>query len=175
MSYDFHLFIPKPGLDRQVALEAWKDEMESGQTNVAVPGSDKRKKSLVNALLSQSSNLESFELNFTNIAKDHEISEAEARTLYDHVEINDPKTGIQIMLFDNGASIGVPYGSTKIDSTSVIRHVWTYLQIFQREGGFLIFDPQVEQVLDLDNDLDMVTCAYNKCAEQINKAFRGMS
>jgi hypothetical protein len=43
---------------------------------------------------------------------------------------------------------------------SAFKKVWNYLEILEREGGYRVYDPQSERVLDLEHDFERVVGMY---------------
>ena len=85
------------------------------------------------------------------IAKHEKISVEQARLKYRHLELNEPgqdSKGIQITLFDDEASVTVPFWHEGAKATDTFRKIWSYLEIIGRETGYLIYDPQIDRVFD---------------------------
>ena len=165
MSYDFHLISRKAGSDLLVAaqshLEAETDQINPGPP---VPEKEARKRRLVQSLKQQNPSLEPFQFGFAEIAKKYRISEDEARVRYRHVELNGPEdgNGIQIVLYDDTASITFPFWHGAEAALGVVNEIWRYLEILEKEGSLATYDPQLEKILDLKTDMSIVLERYGK-------------
>ena len=112
MSYDFRLFMPQPGVAPLATAQAEPDE-EADEINpgAPVPAKEARKQSIAAALMKANPELEIFPFWFGEIAKFRGVSVEEAKVHFRHIELNARAdgNGIQIMLFDDAASLTVPY------------------------------------------------------------------
>jgi hypothetical protein len=163
MSYDLHLFRAEPGSDLLAAAKA-SMERQDEDIDTAGRGSDAevRKQALVAALQAVNPALEPFVFDHAEIARLQNVTEAEARRRWRHVELNGPAdgNGIQLTLDDDSVSITVPYWHRGDEARNVWREIWRYLEALQREGGFAAYDPQLDRVLDLARDREAVLDAY---------------
>ena len=170
MSYDFRLFLPQPGLDPLVAAQSESDE-ESEEINPGppVPAKETRKRAIAVALKKADPSLEAFRFRFEEIATFQKIGVEEAKLRFRHMELNGPEDGpgIQITLFDDGASLTVPYWHRGKKAKTVFAQVWEYLKIMNQVGGYQIYDPQMECVVHLDSDLERATTCYTDVVERV--------
>ena len=77
------------------------------------------------------------------------VSNNDFRLFRKGIELNGPaeeSNGIQITLFDDEASVTVPFWHHGAAARRVFEEIWTYLQIMEREGGFFTYDPQIDRV-----------------------------
>jgi hypothetical protein len=167
MSYGFDLFTPRPGVDPVEMFERDEVETERGPRD---PEIEAKKKKVADVLIARDARLQVFQPDFNKIAKLHKISPAEAYDRMRHLEINDAAqktSGIQIMLFDDGAGLSIPYWHKRDEAERVLRQAWDYLDIICRECGYEVYDPQLGRVID-SNALDDVLWTYASMTERMN-------
>lgn len=166
MSYDFRLCLPQPGRTREEIATA--DAPEEGAT-APVPAKEERKRRVAAALRARNPALTPFAFGIEEIAKFRKITVEEAKREYRHIELNGPDNGngIQIMLFDDEASVTVPYWHQGAVARQVFEEIWSYLKIIEREGGFFTYDPQLGRVLDLGKDFRPALEAYDKVSRDM--------
>ena len=170
MSYDLYAFRPVAGEDLS-ALARSKLAQESGTINRGGPSdeAEARKNELAQALLTANPLLARIEFDYTEIAQFENISEDEARRRYRHIEMNGPAdgNGIQITLYDDRASISVPYWHQSAAARAVFDEIGRYIRILKASGGFFIYDPQIGRVLDLASDLPDVLNTYGSVVAKL--------
>jgi hypothetical protein len=170
MSYDFRLFLPRLGVDPLVTAQTDPDE-ESDDINPGPPVAAKetRKHAIADALMKTDPLLEVFQFGYEEIAKFQNISVEEAKLRWRHMELNGPDDGpgIQITLLDDGASLTVPYWHKDKRATVVFAQIWVYLKIIQRVGGYQIYDPQMECIVNLASDLEKATNSYTDVLKRV--------
>ena len=90
------------------------------------------------------------------------VTEAEARRRWRHIEMNatEDGNGIQITLDDESASVTVPYWHKGNVARAVWGEIWMYLSLLEREGPFHTYDPQRERIVDIEKDLEAVLATY---------------
>jgi hypothetical protein len=163
MSYDLHLLAKRPGTDLLSAARALlareEEEVDAGPP---VPEKEARKARLAEALAKLDPHLAAFEFGYAAIAAQRGITEDEARARYRHIELNGAEdgNGIQITLRDETVEVTVPYWHRPAVAASVFAEVWRYLQLLERDGGFAVYDPQLDRVLDLAVDRPAVLECY---------------
>ena len=67
------------------------------------------------------------------------------------MKLNGPEengNGIEITLFDDEASVRVCFGHEGDQAADTFREIWRYLEIISRETGYLVYDPQIDFVVD---------------------------
>lgn len=158
MSCDFRLIKPKPGVDPLEIAHSDSEEIR-GQPD---PEKELLKHKVAEALVARNPQLVPFKFNHEAIALKLKISVAEAQIRFRHVELSNPgkdTNGILISLFDDEASVTVPYWHNGERADAVFREIWGYLEILRREAGYLVFDPQLDCILDPAADCaDSVAC-----------------
>jgi hypothetical protein len=85
------------------------------------------------------------------------------------MELNGPEggPGIQITLFDDGASLTVPYWHKDKNARAVLAQIWEYLEVIQRVAGYEIYDPQLECIINLGSDLERATKCYTDVVKKV--------
>ena len=170
MSYDFILFKRRAGEDPRVTAK--RDSAEFAGTPPD-PQKEALKRRVADALIARNPKLEIFEFDYDRIAKLHKITVDEARLMYRYLELNEPEdetNGIQITLFDDEASVTVPFWHEDEEAEGVFREIWSYLEIISREAGYLIYDPQTDRVLDAAAGIDEALLHYSGAMQQINES-----
>ncbi len=170
MSYDFHLLRLAGG--RDPSAEAREFLESTAEAEVLNPGppdpaKEERKQALAAALRAADPRLEAFPFDYAEIARAEGIPEDEARARYRHIELNGPDegSGIQIELYDDSATVTVPYWHHGTEAEPVFAEIWRYLSVLEGDGGFRTYDPQLERVLDLGRDRAAVLEAYARGLE----------
>jgi hypothetical protein len=160
MSYDLRLFKTKLGEEPEVTARHDSEGLPSSP-----PDSEKEelKRKVTAALMVYNPRLQPFKFVYEDVAKSQKISVEEAKLKFRHIELNGPRentNGIQIILFDDEASVTVPYRHHGEKASETFNEIWDYLEIIQRETGYLIFDPQLDRMLDLSRDFNEVVSRY---------------
>jgi hypothetical protein len=172
VSYDLHLLrLSSTGdpLSEVSALLEQEEEEDEINPGPPVPEKEARKNDLAERLCAANPPLERFAFGFAEVARLYNCTEEEARVKYRHVELNGPEdgNGIQITLFDDTASIAVPYWHQADGAKTVFAEIWRYLAVLAEHGGFSAYDPQLDRLLDLSKDQPAVLQAYGSTMEQV--------
>ena len=156
MSYEFHLANPRHS---SAAGESGNVQPDSGAIDAVA---ETRKRRVKDALTNMNPHLEEFVFNYEVMANSLGITPTEARQRYRHIELNGPDdgNGIQIILWDNHATISVPFWHAGKDGESVMREMWGYMRLLNAVEGMTAFDAQLGRMLDLDRDFDAVLQQY---------------
>jgi len=170
MSYDFRLCLPQTG--RSPEETAIGDVEDLGITD-PVPEKEERKRRVAAALRARNPTLEPFAFGFEEIARFEKITVEEAKKKHRHIELNNPEpsNGIQIMLFDDEASVTVPYCHQGTAARQIFEEIWSYLEIIEREAGFFTYDPQIVRVLCLENDFEASLGYYEGVSRDVAERF----
>jgi hypothetical protein len=168
MGYDIRLFLPQTGIDLLITAEIGiNDDIE--EINPGYPDAAKeiRKRTMADALLQADPSLEDFKFDFEVIAAQWNFSVGEAKIRFRHIELNSPEggPGIQIVLYDDRATLSVPYWHKKKKAKTVFEQIWQFLKVIQKISGYAIYDPQMERMIRLDMDLDKMTMCYSKVVQ----------
>jgi hypothetical protein len=171
MSYDFRLIKPRRGEDPHVTAQ--RDSEEFG-TTPPDPLKEDLKRRIADALITHNPKLEIFQFGFDEIAKYENITVEQARVKYRHLELNGPEedySGIQILLFDDEASVSVPFWHEGDKAVAAFRELWSYLEIIRRETGYVIYDTQIERILATASDFDDALVHYTGVVGKIHETF----
>lgn len=170
MSYDLHLVPSRPGTDALNAARALlaQDEKEINP-GLPVPDKEAKKQRLATALIEANPQLAVFEFGYAAIAAQKGLTEEDARMRYRHLELNGPEdgNGIQVTLYDDTIDIAVPYWHQPGAAESVFEEIWRYLELLERDGGFAIYDPQLDRMLNLAVDRLAVLERYGTVVAQM--------
>jgi len=170
MSYDFRLF--KRRADEDPHETAQRDSEELAATPLD-PQKESLKRSVADALIAHNPKLEVFQFDYDKIAEFEKISVEAARLKHRHLELNGPEeecNGIQITLFDDEASVTVPFWHEGDKAADTFHEIWSYLEIIGREAGYLIYDPQVDRVIDPSAGFEEALTCYVGTMRQIHAA-----
>jgi len=166
MSYDINLVRVPPGADPEAVADASVAMDEEAQLNPGEPDSTKEqiKRRLAAALQTVNPLLTAFPFDYSDLARLEKITEQEARRRFRHIELNGPDdgNGIQITLFDDTATITIPYWHHGQKAQQALQEIWSYLEIFERDAGFRAYDPQLEHILSLRRDFNVVLAKYGE-------------
>ena len=177
MSYDIYMLGHKDGENLQDALNRFtsEQEQESGPGPLD-PEKETRKRNIAAKLVQMNPSLEIFQFDYPKLAAMDNISEEEARIKYRYVEINGPEdsNGIQIDLFDDSATITVPFWHKGKKAEDTFKEIWQYLKIIGQESGYFPYDPQFDRALDLDSDFTEVLSCYQGTTGKMDKIIGAM-
>jgi hypothetical protein len=112
------------------------------------PEKERQKQALVTALVAGCPELEGGAPDYAALARAENISEEEARHRFHWWTVSGPDegAGIEITLYDDYVSIDLPSAAGTDEDWE---DVWRYLEILVREGGFVVWDPQAPNLVDL--------------------------
>jgi hypothetical protein len=156
MSYDLQFFTPRPGVDVHDIVEVDEDRDARGPRD---PKTEARKGKLADALLAHDKRLERSKQDFDAIATLHKMRVDEAYERFRDIELTDTASGVQILLFDDGAGLSIPYWHSGDAARRVLEQAWSMIEIICRETGYEVFDPQLDRVIDV-NAFDDVLATY---------------
>jgi hypothetical protein len=93
-----------------------------------------------------------------------EAEHAGEGTEEERVELNGPEegTGLQVLIFADAAYVHLPFWHTGEDARQAWEQAWTVLRVLQRETGWIIYDPQLDRLLDLDAHRADVEAEYGR-------------
>ena len=179
MSYDFYMIRRIEGRDPMDVVRE-RFDWEKAQTEInpgpPVPAKEEKKRELARRLIELNPKLEVFPFGFKEIADQEKCTEAEARLRYRHLELDqEGGNGIQITLFDDTASLTVPYWHESGKAAAVFAEIFQYFGILDKYGDFMAYDYQLDRVLCLSTDLDESLRAYGRVIEQMPKIIANAS
>lgn len=158
VSYDFHLFQPSKGEAlREIALS--DATFEAGPRDAA---KEAMKRRLADALIALNPRLRETQFDYEEISRLHRIRVDEVYERHRHVELGDtsPETnGIQITLYDDRASVTIPFWHRDEAAVEGFREMWAYFDIITREAGYRVYDAQLDRVLG-PADFDAALACY---------------
>lgn len=164
MSYDIDLFKPLPGETLERTMGRAFPESEEINPGPPSPEKEALKELLAAALTKEDPRLERFAFGYKEIAETLGTDEGDARLRWRHVELNGPVDGggVQITLFDDTASIAIPYWHEGEKAEAVFKDVWEYIRVFRGVAGYVAYDRQLERVVGEDSDLPDVLRSYGR-------------
>jgi hypothetical protein len=167
VSYDFRLFKRKADEDPHETARADSDGFPSLPPD---PQKEALKRRLADVLIARNPRLVIFQFDYEAVAKSRKITVEQARLQFRNLELNGPQegaNGIQITLFDDAASVTVPFWHKDDKAADTFREIWSYLEIISREAGYLIYDPQIDRVFDTSAAFDDALAHYTGVVCQI--------
>lgn len=168
MSYDFRLF-KRTGEDLHETARAGSESFPSLPPD---PQKEALKRRVADALIARNPQLEVFQFDYEAIAKSRKITVEQARLQFRHLELNGPQedtNGIQITLFDDEASVTVPFWHKGDKAADTFREIWSCLEIISREAGYLIYDPQTDRIFDTSAGFDGALACYTGIVGRIQQ------
>jgi hypothetical protein len=166
MSYDFHFLEPTACDD----LDRVHEYLEGAEDVEATPAQQERRKRITEALLRENSALEKFSFDPTKRSELPGLIVDIAKWLPAYDELNGPDdgNGIQISVYATHVTITIPYWHDGEEANAAFDEIARYARVIVREGGYRIYDPQVERVLnDLDDAHDAILGSYVGIVRQI--------
>jgi hypothetical protein len=147
MSYDLHFVPTQSGVDAASSAEASLATEELGiNLGPLDPAKEARKRAIAADLIAADPVLSVYPFDFQDLARIEGITEPEARVRFRHLELNGPEdgNGIQITLFDDSASLTVPYWHDGSAAETVWDEIWSCVAVLEQHG-FATYDPQLER------------------------------
>ncbi len=173
MSYDFRLF---KGRANEDALDIARANSDCFPMSLPDPQKEALKRKVADALIEQNSKLQVFQFDYEAVAKSQKISVEDARLKFRYLELNGPMencTGIQITLYDDEAAVTVAFWHQGDKAASIFREIWNYLNIISREAGYLIYDPQLDRIVDPSAGFEDALACYAAAMREIHPTLPG--
>jgi len=151
MSYDLYCYRANSATpnaaEAEALVEAINAAEEAGSTQQT---SSDTKERITAALIEHNPRLEPFKCDYIKIAESLKIPEAEARSRYQHVELNPPEgyLAIQLTVYDDHVFLSIPYWYHGSKADQVFSHLSEYLRIIRETAGFFAYDPQTGIAFD---------------------------
>ena len=151
MSYELLLLRVPPGASEEDVERIARSTTEAEDGRAPGPRDaeiERRKRALVDALVAECSELEGAEPDYEALARAENISEEQARDRFRWWTVSTPDegAGIEITIYDDYISVDMPSAAGTDEDWE---DVWQYLEILVREGGFVVWDPQGTDLVDL--------------------------
>lgn len=163
MSYRFLLFHTDPGAKPEATVRARLTQPETGQgPGPPAPEMEAQKERLAELLIEANPHLEAYRPTAAEDAEPGGTSDTQARVRNRVIELRDTRngTGVVITLRDDSAAISVPFWYKQDEAGLVVDEIWTYLRILTEQGEMAVYDPQLDQILDLSSDKLAVLKGY---------------
>ena len=157
MSYDLYLAPSPADGDVESALELQLDAADGQAATPRDPAKEAWKADVVATLRALDATLKPFEVDFTEVAKHLECSEAEARERWRHIELNpeDEKRGVQLTVYDGHVVINVAYWHRGDAAVSAFKRISRYARELKSDCALVLYDPQLGRVIDLEEPRDL--------------------
>src|SRR5262249_34592427 len=151
MSYDLYCYrsasrVPDIA-EAQALIVAFNSVEEAGDMKAA---SSETRDRIVATLIEHNPRLEAFKFDYRTIAESDGISEEEARSRYQHVELNPPEgdLAIQLTVYGDHVFISIPYWYRGSEADLVFSQCSEYLRVIGKTAGFFAYDPQTDTAFD---------------------------
>lgn len=169
VSYEFRLTKPSP--DGISPAPAHHSATDSSSGNPC-PEKEALKRRVAEKLMAHSPQLRLYQFPYDQIARFEQIPQEEAHRKYRQLELNGPEDGhgIQIVLWDDEASLTVPFWHDLEKSALAFRELWPQLNIICQEAGYTVYDPQLGQLVDLATGFDTALAHYLATARNVRNA-----
>lgn len=152
MSYDIFCYKSELGIpdenEADKVIEADNDKWIKKEQNAET------KLAIVKALTKFNPRLEAFDFDYGEIAKLTQATIEEAKSKFDHIELN-PHEGdiaIQLTIFSNHVFITVPYWYQGDQAKQVLTNIRDYIKVIRDTAGYFVYDPQTGEVFDPAED-----------------------
>jgi len=170
MSYDLYCYRsqsaePDVNEARRI-IDSFNADEEAGQIR---SGDPELKERIATALIQYNPRLERFEFDYRAIAEADKISEAQAKALYQHVELNPPEgdLAIQLIIHDDHVFITMPYWYKGEAADRLFSTVADYLRVLNRVAGLFAYDPQTDRAFDPEKVVVLDHSEYDRVVGQM--------
>jgi hypothetical protein len=178
MSYDLYLFPRRAGLDDQELIDAWEQEVEEREE--LNPGAldavlEERKAALAARLQEALPAFRRQVADYDEVARVLGVSVREARRQYRHIDLEDD-LGVSVALYDTEVAINIPFAPG--DDTSApempqrarheaLRRALAAGGLLQGATGWVVYDPQLERLVDPKVDAREIGTVYHEAASKL--------
>ena len=159
MSYVFHL-LPRQG-DGDIRARA-RAERDDGAFVAVDPVKEALKLRVAEALVARYPTLE--------VSREGYDRGAPSRLRC--FEINDlggDSFGVQIQVFDDEATVTVPYWHTGDKAAACFAQVWDWMRLICEVTGYAVFDKQMDRVLEDGEAVDAALDAYGAAMKRVSR------
>ena len=160
VNYQIYFFAPPKDGDPWAIAEAGPPaEADPGTIE---PAAEVAKQRIATALTTLDPTLQVFPFKHEDLARFAEITVEEAQRRWRHYEIAAPSegTGVQIVLHDAWATVGVPFLHDGPAAEAVLAKTWEYIRVVASMGNYYAFDRQLGRFLDFEADYEAFFAAY---------------
>lgn len=147
---------------------------DDDEATIGAPDAAKEavKRRAADALTAADPSLRPFVFDYAEIARIRRIPIEQARRDHRHIELNDERSGLQILLFDDSAAIAVAYWHRGAKAEDVFRRILALVQIISRETGLVAYDPQLGAVIDSEAQFEHMVATYSPMVGQLQELKR---
>ena len=130
------------------------------------------KRRVAERLIARNPQLQLYQFPYEKIAQFERLSLEETRRKYRHLELNGPEggNGIQVTLWDDDASLSLPFWHELKKAEQAFLELWSYADIVCRETGYAVYDPQIERTLDPSAGCEEALANYLRTAREVHDA-----
>jgi hypothetical protein len=172
VSYDFALFVIDGDPTEEYVRISEAGSVDDPNPGPVLPRCEVTKRKLADSLRTKQPLFDEFVFDHDALARSHRIDRAEAQRRFRHIELNLERSGLQITLFDDSATVTLPYGHSGNEARDALAGAWDCLKTISGEVGYRVYDPQLGRILDLESDFYPVVDLYSGTASAVNKALR---
>lgn len=166
MSYDLYCFQP---VADEPPLTTVNRILDAANISLPSPEIEARKQAVATCLRRVNPMLEPFQIEHDKIAELEGITVDEARGRYRYIELNTPEVGfgIQLTVYDYYTSLTVPYWHKGRQAEQALREIGAYLTALKSEFSMVAYDPQLENILTQESDLQRALTSYLGAVNQL--------
>jgi hypothetical protein len=84
-------------------------------------------------------------------------------------DLGDDSFGVQIQLFDDEASLTIPFWHEGAKAEACFAQVWDIIGVICRETGYAVFDPQMDRTLNKGENFDAALQTYAKLVRKVSR------
>ncbi|MGQ0508745.1 MAG: hypothetical protein ACT4TC_25875 [Myxococcaceae bacterium] len=159
MTYDLYLFRPEPDVEPRAVIEGLLSAGDGLVLRRMLASKDPRAQRQAQPREVKPPT-QSVPVAGDTLRRLHPLLEGVGQTL------RDPRNGIEIELKQDYVAVTLPFSHTGPAARKVFENLGEYLGVLERDG-FETFDPQVDRVIHLPQDLDAVLRNYLGSADTI--------
>lgn len=159
MSYDLHLFFVPLGYSFDDAY----DELDEGKLPILNLSSDiqlKQNWSIFKTLLSKDPELRVFPQEVVQLLTQSENELDTTLTRFPSSLELSSDDKITIAIYLDQVTVTVPYWYSDVDARRVFAKMGNYLRIIQECSNYAICDPQLNKIIDPEDDFEAMITAY---------------
>lgn len=159
MSYVFHL-LPRAG-GRDLRAQA-RHERDDGAFVALDPVKEASKLRVAEALVARYPTLE--------VTREGYDRGAPSRLrCFEINDLGDDSFGVQIQVFDDDATVTVPFWHTGDKAAACFAQVWDFMRLICGATGYAVFDKQMDRVLEDGEAVDAALDAYGAAMKRVSR------